>query len=68
MTSLANLPSAHPGDPHYVTRSGWLRATVLGATDGIVSVSSIIVGTAPKPQKKSKQGMAEHPELGNSVC
>ncbi|WP_018700719.1 VIT1/CCC1 transporter family protein [Amorphus coralli] len=38
--------SAHPGDPHYVTRSGWLRAAVLGANDGIVSVASLIVGVA----------------------
>ena len=38
--------SAHPGEPHYVTRSGWLRAAVLGANDGIVSVSSLIVGVA----------------------
>ncbi len=38
--------SAHPDDPHYVTRSGWLRAAVLGANDGIVSVSSLIIGVA----------------------
>lgn len=38
--------SAHPGDPHYITRSGWLRAAVLGANDGVVSVSSLIVGVA----------------------
>lgn len=38
--------SAHPGDPHYVRRSNWLRAAVLGANDGIVSVSSLIVGVA----------------------
>lgn len=31
---------------HYVTRSGWLRAAVLGANDGIVSISSLIVGVA----------------------
>lgn len=39
-------PEAHPDDPHYVSRSGWLRAAVLGANDGIVSVSSLIVGVA----------------------
>jgi VIT1/CCC1 family predicted Fe2+/Mn2+ transporter len=38
--------SAHPDDPHYVARSGWLRAAVLGANDGVVSVSSLIVGVA----------------------
>ena len=24
-------PDAHPDDPHYITRSNWLRAAVLGA-------------------------------------
>lgn len=38
--------SAHPTEEHYVTRSGWLRAAVMGANDGIVSVSSLIVGVA----------------------
>lgn len=45
--------SAHPDDPHYITRSGWLRAAVLGANDGIVSVSSLVVGVAaadPSPR------------------
>ncbi|SDD92038.1 Predicted Fe2+/Mn2+ transporter, VIT1/CCC1 family [Paracoccus isoporae] len=39
-------PDAHPDDPHYVSRSGWLRAAVLGANDGIVSVASLLVGVA----------------------
>ena len=39
-------PDAHPDDPHYITRSNWLRAAVLGANDGIVSVGSLIVGVA----------------------
>jgi VIT1/CCC1 family predicted Fe2+/Mn2+ transporter len=38
--------SLHPDDPHYVHRTGWLRAAVLGANDGIVSVSSLILGVA----------------------
>ena len=37
--------SAH-AELHYINRSGWLRAAVLGANDGIVSVSSLIVGVA----------------------
>lgn len=37
--------SAHE-ELHYVDRAGWLRAAVLGANDGIVSVSSLIVGVA----------------------
>ena len=42
-----NLPyeSAHE-ELHYINRAGWLRAAVLGANDGIVSVSSLIVGVA----------------------
>ncbi|MBB3996104.1 VIT1/CCC1 family predicted Fe2+/Mn2+ transporter [Sulfitobacter undariae] len=42
-----NLPykAAHE-EPHFITRTGWLRASVLGANDGIVSVSSLIVGVA----------------------
>jgi VIT1/CCC1 family predicted Fe2+/Mn2+ transporter len=31
---------------HLVDRIGWLRATVLGANDGIVSTASLIVGVA----------------------
>jgi len=31
---------------HQLTRSGWLRASVLGANDGIVSTSSLIVGVS----------------------
>ncbi|KIN74798.1 VIT1/CCC1 transporter family protein [Sulfitobacter guttiformis] len=39
-------PSAHADDPHLVDRVGWLRAAVMGANDGIVSVASLIVGVA----------------------
>ncbi len=38
--------SAHPDDPHYVNRMSWLRAAVMGANDGIVSVGGLIVGVA----------------------
>ncbi len=31
---------------HYSHRSGWLRAAVLGANDGIVSIASLIIGVA----------------------
>ena len=37
--------SIHP-EAHYVHRIGWLRAAVLGANDGIVSVASVLVGVA----------------------
>ena len=31
---------------HYITRSNWLRAAVLGANDGILSTTSIAIGVA----------------------
>ncbi|WP_343525974.1 VIT family protein [Sphingomonas sp.] len=37
------------GEQHMVHRTGWLRAAVLGANDGIISVSSLIVGVAAAP-------------------
>ncbi|RIV31382.1 VIT family protein [Flagellimonas lutimaris] len=33
-------------DPHYIHRSNWLRAAVLGANDGIISISSLAIGVA----------------------
>lgn len=37
--------SAHE-EPHYIQRTGWLRAAVLGANDGILSTSSLMIGIA----------------------
>lgn len=41
-------PSSDPvfSEHHLVHRTGWLRAAVLGANDGIISVSSLLVGVA----------------------
>ena len=33
-------------EKHYTERSGWLRAAVLGANDGIISVTSLVIGIA----------------------
>ena len=33
-------------EKHYVNRSGWLRAAVLGANDGILSTTSLAIGIA----------------------
>lgn len=33
-------------DSHYIHRSNWLRAAVLGANDGIISISSLAIGIA----------------------
>jgi VIT1/CCC1 family predicted Fe2+/Mn2+ transporter len=61
---LAPMPppykSAHE-ELHFINRSGWLRAAVLGANDGIVSVSSLIVGVAaadPSPNAVLVAGVA----------
>ena len=32
--------------PHYINRSNWLRAAVLGANDGVLSTASIAIGVA----------------------
>jgi VIT1/CCC1 family predicted Fe2+/Mn2+ transporter len=42
-------PQQHPDEPHsggVAQRLNWLRAGVLGANDGIVSVAAIVVGVA----------------------
>jgi VIT1/CCC1 family predicted Fe2+/Mn2+ transporter len=42
-------PQTHPAEPHVGaigTKLNWLRAGVLGANDGIVSVAGIVVGVA----------------------
>ncbi|WP_374572891.1 VIT family protein [Acinetobacter sp.] len=36
----------HHHEHHYIHRTGWLRAAVLGANDGIISVTSLIMGMA----------------------
>src|SRR5262245_7896772 len=41
MTRLRHLP-----ERHFTPRVGWLRASVLGANDGIVSTASLIAGVA----------------------
>jgi VIT1/CCC1 family predicted Fe2+/Mn2+ transporter len=33
-------------DNHYIHRSNWLRAAVLGANDGIISIASLAIGVA----------------------
>ena len=38
--------SAHPEEEHKSHRGNWLRAAVLGANDGIVSVASIMLGVS----------------------
>lgn len=40
------MPRSTHRERHAVARIGWLRAAVLGANDGIVSTSSLVVGVA----------------------
>jgi len=39
------MPRTHI-DRHLSTRAGWLRASVLGANDGVISTSGLVVGVA----------------------
>ena len=43
------MPRVHR-ESHLVERTGWLRAAVLGANDGILSTSSLVVGVASAAQ------------------
>ena len=43
---MAKLTIDNYLDSHYIHRSNWLRAAVLGANDGIISISSLAIGVA----------------------
>ena len=43
---------AHHPERHSVSKIGWLRASVMGANDGIVSTASLIVGVAAAAAEK----------------
>ncbi|MFW2478299.1 MAG: VIT1/CCC1 transporter family protein [Sediminibacterium sp.] len=45
-TTNKNITIENYLDSHYIHRSNWLRAAVLGANDGIISVSSLAIGVA----------------------
>jgi len=40
-------------EKHYTIRSGWLRAAVLGANDGILSTTSLVIGVAAASDSRS---------------
>lgn len=46
MPRSSTSPRLHSPEAHRVHRGAWLRAAVLGADDGIVSVSGLMVGIA----------------------
>ena len=43
---MAELTIDNYLERHYIHRSNWLRAAVLGANDGIISISSLAIGVA----------------------
>ena len=45
--------SAHVAESHRSHRTGWLRAAVLGANDGIVSTAGLVVGVAAADPSRS---------------
>jgi VIT1/CCC1 family predicted Fe2+/Mn2+ transporter len=40
------LTAGGHAEPHRIRRAGWLRAAVLGANDGLISTSSLLMGVA----------------------
>jgi vacuolar iron transporter family protein len=40
-------------EKHYTNKSGWLRAAVLGANDGILSTTSLVIGVAAASNSRS---------------
>lgn len=48
-TTAPEKPHPHPHEPHdtgHAARLNWLRAAVLGANDGVISVAGLVVGVA----------------------
>ncbi len=49
MASLSKIPATN----HYTNKSGWLRAAVLGANDGILSTTSLVIGVSAASNSRS---------------
>jgi VIT1/CCC1 family predicted Fe2+/Mn2+ transporter len=54
MTAADPQLSDAPPEQHYVNRTGWLRAAVLGANDGLLSVASLLVGVSAASFERSQ--------------
>lgn len=50
---MARISTTRHAERHRSDRIGWLRAAVLGANDGIVSTSSLLVGVAASSASRS---------------
>ena len=46
MTTLLRIP-----EKHRINRSGWVRAAVLGANDGVISTASLLIGVSTAGQE-----------------
>jgi VIT1/CCC1 family predicted Fe2+/Mn2+ transporter len=50
---MQHYTSPHPEEIHKSQRSGWLRASILGVNDGLVSTSSLMLGVLAAEASKS---------------
>jgi VIT1/CCC1 family predicted Fe2+/Mn2+ transporter len=46
MTDVLDVPARKHHETHLIDQIGWMRAAVLGANDGILSITSMIAGVA----------------------
>ena len=53
---------------HRTERVGWLRATVLGANDGILSTASLVLGVAAAHATHSNVLVAGSPAWSRELC
>lgn len=53
---------------HYVNRANWLRAAVLGANDGILSTSSLVIGIAAANPERNAIVLAALAGLVSGAC
>lgn len=53
---------------HYVNRENWLRAAVLGANDGILSTTSLVIGVAAANASRSSIVLAALAGLVSGAC
>lgn len=53
---------------HYVNRANWLRAAVLGANDGILSTTSLVIGIAAANPERSAIVLAALAGLVSGAC
>jgi len=50
---MQQITTPHPGEAHKSQRTNWLRASVLGVNDGIVSTASLMLGVSTASSNKT---------------